>query len=285
MREGGLRGEQRKLAWAELGRARLALDRPAGAFAAFSAGEHHEDAAYVAERVLKLEELVRVVDEASARVGDADANEAGPGSASARGLLARRLVRENQGARALPYLSESERERLAAYLEDVRVGFDSERLAKERAEALWRAARLMRDDGASLVGSNLDPYWSAWDKEFAFDSAVKLRLEVPLLEGGIFAPTAEEQARLRANPAPEKGRHHRYRAAELAWWAASLMPDQTEETARVLWEAGGWLKARDPKAAEPFYRAMVLRCGKTTLGREAARLRWFPREADGSPAE
>ncbi len=285
LREGGLQGEQRKLAWAELGRARLALDRPVGAFEAFAAGEHQEDATYVAERVLTLEELVRVVDEASARVVDQEAKEAGAGSTWARDLLARRLVRGNQGARALPYMPESVRERLAAYLEDIRIGFDSERPAKERAVVLWRAARLMREEGASLVGSDLDPYWSAWSEAFAFDTAVKLRLGVPLLEGGIFAPTADEQARLRANPAPEKGRHYRYQAAELAWWAASLMPDQTEETARVLWEAGGWLKARDPKAAEPFYRAMVLRCGETTLGREAARLWWFPREAGGSSAE
>lgn len=284
LREDGLRDGQRKLAWAELGRTRLALDRPAAAFEAFARGGHFEDAAFVGERVLSVEELVLVVDGTAARLDDSEAGDDGVAGGWARHLLARRLVRENQGARALPYMPESVREELAAYLEDVRVGFDSERAAKERAEALWRASRLMRIRGVWLVGSDLDPGWSVWQEAFETDSAAEPRLGVPLLEGGVFAPTAEEQARLRTNPAPGKHAHPRYRAAELAWWASSLMPDQSEETARVLWEAGDWLKHRDPKAAEPFYRALVLRCGKTSIGREAARLRWFPKEIAAADA-
>jgi hypothetical protein len=53
---------------------------------------------------------------------------------------------------------------------------------------------------------------------------------------------------------PEKRFHYRYRAAQLAWWAAALMPNDSEETAAVLAEAGGWLKRGDPKTAEAFIR-------------------------------
>ena len=34
--------------------------------------------------------------------------------------------------------------------------------------------------------------------------------------------------------------------------------------------------AAEPKKADKFYKALVRRCGKTALGREANRRRWFP---------
>lgn len=74
--------------------------------------------------------------------------------------------------------------------------------------------------------------------------------------------------------------HYRYRAAALAWEAAEQMPDNTEETARVLCTAGTWLKYRDPQAADRFYKALVNRCRQTVLGQEADRLRWFPNLPD-----
>ena len=52
-----------------------------------------------------------------------------------------------------------------------------------------------------------------------------------------------------SSPTPDKRFHYRYRAADLAWEAARLMPDNAPELAVLLCEAGGWLKARDPKAA------------------------------------
>ncbi len=239
----------------------------------------------MAERLLSVDELAQAVDAAAARTPDPEAREIegieGDGD-WARLLLARRLVRENQGERASPYLPEAQRETLAAYLTDVRLGFDSSCPAAERAEALWRAARLLRRHRLQLAGTALEPDWAEWGGAFELDPVARRRLGVPLLEGGVFAPTPDEQARIRKNPAPEKRFHYRYLAAELAWWAASLMPDGDEATARVLIEAGGWLKARDPKAAEPFYQALVLRCGDTAPGREAKLRRWFPRETDNA---
>jgi hypothetical protein len=68
----------------------------------------------------------------------------------------------------------------------------------------------------------------------------------------------------------------RYRAAELGWWAASLMPNDSGETAHILNTAGGWLKNRDPEAANRFYQALVIRCPNTAPGRQAAARNWFP---------
>ena len=70
-----------------------------------------------------------------------------------------------------------------------------------------------------------------------------------------------------------------------AWWAASLMPNDSEETAKVLDSAGRWLMARDSQVAEPCYQALVIRCGDTMLGREAARQRWFPKAVTADDAD
>ncbi|HAM72015.1 MAG TPA: hypothetical protein DCM86_10265, partial [Verrucomicrobiales bacterium] len=62
----------------------------------------------------------------------------------------------------------------------------------------------------------------------------------------------------------------------LAWRAAGLLPDNTDEKARILCTAGSWLKVRDGDAADVFYKALVRHCRKTAIGRQADEMRWFP---------
>jgi hypothetical protein len=90
-------------------------------------------------------------------------------------------------------------------------------------------------------------------------------------------PTRRELEQAQASlPTPLQRYHYRYQAADLAWRAAALLPDQELLTSEVLWRAGRWLAARDPKAADRFYKALVRRCGETPLGAAAKRARWFP---------
>ncbi len=84
---------------------------------------------------------------------------------------------------------------------------------------------------------------------------------------------------LRGRWDPDRRFHYRWQAAALAWEAAQLMPNNTDETARVLCTAGTWLKDRDPEGADQFYKALVRRCRKTALGRQADVLRWFPAQS------
>ena len=94
----------------------------------------------------------------------------------------------------------------------------------------------------------------------------------------IAAASADERHRIQTPPAKPNVRfHYRYIAADHAWQATQLMPDRSEDTARKLCIAGTWLKGRDPKAADRFYKALVNRCGNTDLGKEADRIRWFPK--------
>lgn len=96
--------------------------------------------------------------------------------------------------------------------------------------------------------------------------------------------TEDERGRARKSRAePFQRFHYRFRGADLAWEAASLLPDGSPEKARMLAVAGTWLKTRDPKAADRFYRALVSCCGQTDLGREAAHAKWFPEVEDCAP--
>ena len=54
------------------------------------------------------------------------------------------------------------------------------------------------------------------------------------------------------------------------------MPDDQEETAHVLVTAGNWLKNRDNKSADRFYKALVNRNPSVPLAQEADQKRWLP---------
>ena len=60
------------------------------------------------------------------------------------------------------------------------------------------------------------------------------------------------------------------------WSAAELLPDDSDALAKKLIEAGGWMKAKDPKPADRFYKALVKRCANNSWGRLAAEQHWFP---------
>jgi hypothetical protein len=59
-----------------------------------------------------------------------------------------------------------------------------------------------------------------------------------------------------------------------------LLPNDSEELARILCLSGSWLKARDPETADLFYKALARRCPNTEIGAEANRIHWFPKVDD-----
>ncbi len=101
--------------------------------------------------------------------------------------------------------------------------------------------------------------------------------------GPLVSADPDELQRASGNsPDPDHRYHYRFVAARLGWEAAELMPDQDAATASVLCTAGSWIKTLDNQEADRFYKALVRRCGKTALGAEADRLRWFPKEPDAT---
>ena len=245
------------------------------------------DAAYVCERVLTADELIRYIDkhwpeELTVPKGTGKlAKNAKKGfdrvvAMKVRYLLARRLTRIGRWKEARPYYPPNLRPRLDAYVQAIRNGHDPKRIRAQRAASLWEAAGIAREYGMELLGTELEPDWHVYLGSYTQTSLSKGREAAA--QGTLMRPSTDEQERTAKHLAdPQKRFHYRYIAAGHAWAAAELMPDQSDDTARVLCKAGAWLQNRDPKSADKFYKALVIRCGKTELGRQADELRWFPK--------
>lgn len=254
----------------ELATIRMAEGRYEEALALFLDAGDWMDASYVAERVLTPRELRDFVDRRPS--GD------GLGT-RLKSLLARRLARRAFDEEPLRYFGPEEAERYRDLLDALRTAEDPIRPQEIRAAAGIEAARILRHDGLELIGTEQDPDWAMYGGDYDLDPFLAERGKDS--DDRLAGASADERRRVEASAAtPDKRWHYRYRAADLAFTAASLMPDEREETARVLIEAGGWLRKRDPKAADRFYKALVLRCGTTPQGRAAAALRWFPKASD-----
>lgn len=274
---------------------RLARKDYTGALDGFLRAGYWMDAAYVAEQVLTLDELKSYVDatwfaDLAAALPPPKENEwetqlAGgyvtpPRERLARDiryLLARRLIREGRQREAEPYLPpqhQASHQTLTSALASAR---DGKRPAAERARDLFRAACVTRHQGMELTGTEVEPDWALEMGSYELPSVTRQR--EARRENIILPVTPDELERVRRHRIqPWKRFHYRYRAADLAWEAAKLLPSG-DRKAEILATAGNWLEGRDPEAADRFYKELVRSCGATELGREADELRWFP-EAD-----
>ncbi len=269
----------------ELGVLRLARREYSESLDALLRGGFWLDAAYVAESVLTIPELVAYVD-ANWKATNADlalpeaenwphSTEPDTLRVNIRYLLARRLARSGEEQKALAYFPANWRQRFEDYLALRAAADDKTKPAVERADKLWEAARILRDDGIDLCGTEGAPDWNVYGGQF--DYAVDVEVRTALF-GEQASPSDEEIARAHENrPTPNRRYHYRYTAAQLALQAAKLLPDNDLQTAIILCTAGSWIKNLDPKAADPFYKTLVRRCRKTEIGKEADKIRWFPR--------
>jgi hypothetical protein len=250
----------------ELAQLRLASRDYTDALRLLIRGHYWEDAAYVAERVLSSDELIRFV------AAESDLIKAEPRLSA---LLARRLVRAGRTTEAAGYFSAEDAALLAEFTTHLQSGRDPARPAVARGLSLARAAELLRKSGIRLQAAELEPDNAYTDGMFPAGPSLLTERQ---RAGGLSAPTDDEIVRAMVPAAtPNRRYHYRYPAADIAWEAAQLLPDNSTELTELLITAGGWLKARDPQAADRFYKALVNRCPDTDAGREARRLHWFPR--------
>jgi tetratricopeptide (TPR) repeat protein len=268
----------RERARAEQAVVRLTQQDYVAALELFMTNGYWSDAVYVAERVLTTEELRAYVHKLPEDAPEEE--EPGWGSYSAsslRHLLGRRLVREGHIAEALPYFPDELKPQLRTLSSELGKAGDAKLSGADRAHAGFRAACLTRKSGLDLLATEGEPDWAEYGGSFYLGSLADLRKEQT-----VFKPSEDELARAeRHKVQPNKRYHYRYRAADLAWDAAQLLPSG-DEKAGVLATAGNWLQYDDPKAADRFYKALVRCCGGTELGRAADEKRWFP-EADSCP--
>jgi hypothetical protein len=219
------------------------------------------DVAYLAERVLSVDELKAFADANAAKPAHVPTDGAGGGKApQLRNLLARRLMRAGRFEEAIPYFTvagpdgKDLRVAAAALADSVRRaehGF----WATGRAAGAWRSATLLRNDGMELVGTEIQPDEAALDGEFAdgygppTDSLFK--------QPGTF--TVAEQARhASSEPAPDARFHYRYLAADQAVRAAEDVPARSQAYAALLCHAAAWmLQTDEPAKARAIYRLYV----------------------------
>ncbi len=234
---------------------------------------HWPDAAYLAEQVLTLAELQDFVNQRWPNASPPLAADARSGvDLRMRYLLGRRLSRLGKMEEAAPYYPADQQENFRNYAEALRRGNDANSPPPQRAEALWSAAQLARNQGMVLLGTESDPDWAVLGGSFDLGKTTADRPR----EGVNHATEAELKRASSHLPQPDRRFHYRYLAADLAWSAAQLMPDQSNQTALVLATAGNWIKNLDAKSAERFYKALVSRCGQTELGKKASAKKWLP---------
>jgi tetratricopeptide (TPR) repeat protein len=246
------------------------------------------DASYIAERVLSPEELKRYVDAHWPNIVPAAENEsednehwenaASPHAISKqlRYLLARRLTRISRGIEAANYFPPEMRSGFDSLADALKRCHDASLPKAERAKAFWSAAQMVRTNGMELLGTESEPDWAIYKGTFDLESILALRSETAQ-STNIVRASEDELKRTEAHASdPDLRYHYRYVAADLGWRAAELMPNNSDDTARVLCQAGTWIKNLDPQLADRFYKALVRRCRRTALGAEADRLRWFP---------
>ena len=277
--------------YSELGSLYVSQKMYIQAIDALMRGGNWIDTAYIAERVLTPEELQSYVDEnwpASMIEPVVDENSFRPETGKARTiryLLARRLSRFGRFTEARPYYPNEIIEDFDAFVDSVNRANNSSLSQDERADAFWMAAWLTRHKGMEMFGFELDPDWTMFDGNLKLTKRLEIR-ESLAEENAINIPDPDELQRVRREVAiPDKRFHYRYMASDFAWEAAALMQNENPELARRLCLAGSWTKILDPKHADVFYKSLVLRCGTTDLGKEADKLRWFPKISDTLKAE
>jgi cellulose synthase operon protein C len=255
-----------------------------------AADTYWPDTAYIAERVVTVDELRSFVDRVAAdavppaeKGNDNEDEDYSHGSSASpaaqlRWLLARRLLREGRGAAALGYFDDPVTHGQAQrYLDALNRSSAWTRLGQARA--WYEAAEIARWYGMELLGYEGDPdyfIWGGnfdlnspvtWDEDFnpVFNPRSDIQLEGPYTSEG-------ERQRLQASRAqPLERFHYRLTAAGLAGKAADALPPRSQAFAAVLCEATHWLIDRHNDQATAIYKRYLREGAFVPWGEEFGR--------------
>lgn len=223
------------------------------------------DLAYVAERVLTVEELKRAVDAGAqpvkapgvggpAQDDEGDAWSPDEPAVALRSLLGRRLMREGRRREALPYYGHAAvREQAQSYVVALEAAAEASGVA--RAERLFEAGSLARLAGLEILGTELGPDWGWAGASYDLTTwSSEKRAK------GLATPLISEEERRRATahaPGHDVRFHYRAVAADHAEAAAALVPQRTQAYAALLCHAARWVRGQDPERVERLWREYV----------------------------
>jgi tetratricopeptide (TPR) repeat protein len=207
------------------------------------AGTYWGDVAYIAERVLTVDELKAFVDAHVPEPPERSASDEMAGSpVRLRALLARRLVREGRYAAAIAYFPKAggsaadtpDPRQIVADYAKARAEADGKGSKPERARAAWDAAVIARESGLDIMGTEVAPDYAVTDANFNFGVG-QATLDAALTSEG-------ERRRFAASAAvPDLRFHYRFLAVDQAVAAADLLPPRSQAFAAVLCQATQWL--------------------------------------------
>lgn len=220
------------------------------------------DIAYVAERVLTVEELQRFTT-AHASTLESRCNTT-PGSSPLRLLLGRRLLRNGRGQESLEYFRGTKWEEPARkYVEALEQARSAWRDLDE-AQALYSAALLARSSGMEVMGTEVAPDWSWLEGEYdvgGWNAEVQRAFEgspARALLGELPLNSEAERARLTAHAPPHTVRfHYRSTAADLAEKAAQLVPPRSQAYAALLCHAARFVWSTEPERVQRLWSTYV----------------------------
>lgn len=250
-----------------------------------------QDIAYVAERVLTVEELQRFVAahaSGSERLCRSESSSAEPPSeepsgiavqgsgeveelqdkdmgAQLRLLLGRRLLRSGRGQESLEYFRGTKWEEPARQYVEALERARSVWNDVDEAQALYSASRLARTLGMELMGTEVAPDWALADGQFDLSGWYE-EVQQATEEGAPNRAAQEElaltsdaeRARLMANAPPHARRfHYRSTAADLAEKAAELVPPRSQAYAALMCHAARFVSSTDPERAQGLWRTYV----------------------------
>lgn len=221
-----------------------------------------QDAADIAERVLTVDELQQYVDRQIHAPDDqslADRNQDGkineddsyyplPNNQRMRELLGRRLLRDGRYDGAAAYFRPALRPAAQQYIDAHQQAERRWQLPISRAEHLYHAATLARQQGLELLGYENAPDYAIWDGGFGGEERTDHSASSQWLK-------AEEQQRLQHSAAvPNIRWHYRHLAAELANQAADHLPPRSQAFAASLCHASKWMAQTDLPAMQDYYQ-------------------------------
>ena len=238
------------------------------------------DIAYLAERVLGLEELREFVDLNAPRPAteaiEQSLERGLPLTATElRALLARRLMRAGRYAEAVSYFDDEHVRSVAEeYVAALGRANSWWRGRVDRAEATYLAGTIARFDGMEILGYELAPDAAILDGEYPADmfeiepfgaadrgvAPADGNAPEPAGRDAGLATAAELERFRRSIPDPNVRFHYRLTAVGHAMSAADLLPHSSQAFAAVLCRAAGWVIAREPERAVAVY-ARYLRDG------------------------
>jgi LysM repeat protein len=221
------------------------------------------DSAYIAERVLTLDELKTYVDgywppvppeqvaEENEKYGQSEVSPVLLRT-QIRYLLARRLMRSFRGDEAREYYPAEWMPQYLVLAQALRTGWDEALPADQRAKALFLAAMITRTNGMELIGTEVEPDWRVHAGDYQEGVTVSIRATNENARALVASEDELDRAR-RHKADPELRWHYRAQAGVLAWEAAKLMPDNFQDATRMLLTGGRWLDSCGAEGADTLY--------------------------------